>query len=149
MNVEEFLAGLAEDRRESIGVVRQVVVENMPDGLAESLTNGMINYVVPLSVYPPGYHTTKGPLPFAAIASQKNYMVLHLVNVYMNPELDEWFRAEYAKSGKKLDMGKGCLRFKKASDLALDVVAELFKRQTVDEYIENYKAQIASRYAKP
>jgi hypothetical protein len=123
--------------------VREVIWRNLPEKLEESFSGGMINYVVPLSIFPSGYHTNKGPLPFASLAAQKNHLALYLFNVYGSKELEEWFRSEYAKTGKKLDMGKSCLRFKRASDLPLDLIGELFRKQTVEQYIAQYQKALA------
>jgi hypothetical protein len=98
---------------------------------------GMIGYYVPHRVYPAGYHCDpKQPLPFAALASQKNYMSLYLMCVYGDSPLAKWFREAWAKSGKKLDMGKACVRFKKLEDLALDVIGEAIRRVPARKYIE-------------
>jgi hypothetical protein len=107
---------------------------------------GMIGYYVPHSVFPAGYHCDpRQPLPFASIASQKSHMALYLMCVYGNEENEKWLRDEWAKSGKKLDMGKSCIRFKKLSDLPLDVIGKLFKRVPAKKYIEQYEAARDSR----
>ncbi|MDX2146259.1 MAG: DUF1801 domain-containing protein [Planctomycetota bacterium] len=145
-SVREYLGSLPDERRAAIGAVRQRILDNLDPGFAEGMSYGMIGYFVPHEVYPPGYHCDpKQPLPFAALASQKTHMSLYLLALYDNsPEL-AWFEKEWAKSGKALDMGKSCVRFKKLDDLALDVIASLFKRVTAKKYIASYEANLADR----
>ena len=120
--VVQYLAALPADRRAALSAVRKVINENLPDGYEEGMQFGMIGWYVPLSVYPAGYgENPKVPLSFVALASQKSGMVLHFLCFYGHPTLSTWFTSEYKKSGKKLDMGKGCVRFKSLEDLALDV----------------------------
>src|SRR5262245_65586155 len=120
--VEQYLSGLAEDRRKALEAVRQVVLKNLDKDYEEGMQYGMIGYYVPHRVFPAGYHCDpKQPLPFAGLASQKNHMSLYLMCVYGDSQHSEWFRGAWSKSGKKLDMGKACVRFKKVGDLALDV----------------------------
>src|SRR5262245_42701874 len=110
--VEEYLSGLAEDRREVLEAVRRVILANLDKDYEEGMQYGMIGYYVPHRVYPAGYHCDpKQPLPFAGLASQKNHMSLYLMCVYGESELSHWFRAAWARTGKKLDMGKSCVRF--------------------------------------
>jgi len=135
--VEEYLAGLPEERREAMQAVRQVVLDNLPDGYEECMAYGMIGYVVPLSRYPDTYN--KQPLGLAALASQKQYMSLYLNNVYDNPEMLEWFTSAYTASGKKLNMGKSCVRFKRLDDLPLDVVGQAIARTSVDDFLSSYE----------
>lgn len=137
--VTEYLDELPEDRRAAINKVRQVIKKNLPKGVAEGMQYGMIGYFVPHKIYPPGYHCDpKQPLPFAGLASQKGHMSFYLCTLYQNPELEAWFRERTAAAGKKLDMGKGCVRFKKLEDLALDVVGEMVGRVTVEDLIAKY-----------
>ncbi|GMU34424.1 MAG: hypothetical protein AMXMBFR20_22960 [Planctomycetia bacterium] len=141
--VKEYLDGLPPDRRKAIEAVRKVIKKNLGKGYAEGITYGMIGYFVPHSVYPPGYHCDpKMPLPFAGLASQKNHMAIYLMCVYLNAGQQERFRKEWAKTGKKLDMGKSCIRFKKIEDVALDVIGEAVARVPVDELISYYEANI-------
>ncbi|MYD35747.1 MAG: DUF1801 domain-containing protein [Dehalococcoidia bacterium] len=135
--VDEYLAGLPEDRREAMQAVRQVVLANLPDGYEECMAYGMIGYVVPLSRYPDTYN--KQPLGLAALASQKQYMSLYLNNVYDNPETLEWFMSAYAASGKRLNMGKSCVRFRRLDDLPLDVVGQAIARTSVDDFLASYE----------
>src|SRR5215510_4562835 len=121
--VEQFLAALPEDRRAAIQAVREVILKNLDKDYEEGMQYGMLGYYVPHRVFPAGYHCDpKQPLSFAGLASQKNHMSLYLMCVYGNREHEQWFRQAWTKTGKKLDMGKSCIRFKKLEDVALDVV---------------------------
>lgn len=138
--VEEYLAELPDDRRSAISKVRSVMKKNMPKGIQERMAYGMIGYSVPHSIYPAGYHCDpKQPLPFAGLASQKGHMSLYLSCVYQGSTSEEWLREQFAARGKKLDMGKACIRFKKLEDLPLDVIAEALQQQKVDEFIATYE----------
>ena len=139
---EEMIAALPPDRRDAIAKVREVIRANLPAGYEEGMQFGMIGWYVPLERYPDTYN--KQPLGLAALASQKNYMALYLNTVYGDPETERWFRERFAASGKKLDMGKSCVRFKKLDDLPLDVIAETIARTPVDKYIEGYESVRAS-----
>ena len=140
--VAQYLAELPEDRRAILSAVRDVIRANIDPGFSEGVGYGMIGWVVPHATYPAGYHCDpKQPLPFASLASQKNHMALYLCSVYVDDGREsDWFRAAWAKTGKKLDMGKSCIRFKKIKDLALDVIAESFRRMTVEKFITQYEA---------
>ena len=139
--VAQYLAALPADRRAALSAVRKVINENLPDGYEEGMQFGMIGWYVPLSLYPAGYgENPKVPLSFVALASQKSGMVLHFLCFYGHPTLSTWFTSEYKKSGKKLDMGKGCVRFKSLEDLALDVVGRTVARVSVEEHMANYQA---------
>jgi hypothetical protein len=141
--VQQYLSELPEDRRTALEAVRRVVLKNLDKDFEEGIQYGMIGYYVPHTVYPPGYHCDPSqPLPFAALASQKNYMSLYLMCVYGDSPLSQWFRAAWAKTGKKLDMGKSCVRFKQVDDLALDVIGEAIKRVTAKSYIAHCEAAI-------
>ncbi len=148
-SVDEYLASLPEDRRQVVETVRKLILANLDSDFEEGLQYGMIGYYVPHRVFPAGYHCDpKQPLPYAALASQKNHLSLHLMGLYISPEADaegenpetRWFREAWAATGKKLDLGKACLRFKKVDDLALDVLAEAFRRLPAQRYIERYQA---------
>ena len=143
--VEQYLRGLPADRRETLEAVRAVVIENLPKGYEEGMQCGMIGYYVPHSVYPPGYHCDPAqPLPFAGLASQKNHMAIYLMCVYSDAELETWFRSAWAKTGKKLDMGKSCIRFKKIDDVALKVIGATIKRVPVKKFVAQYESVIGS-----
>jgi hypothetical protein len=120
--VEGYLAGLPSDRRQAIGTVRKLILENLPKGYVESVNWGMLSYEVPLSVYPDTYNGQ--PLGYAALASQKNHMAIYLCNVYAIPALRTQVEAGFKAAGKKLDMGKSCIRFRALEDLPLDVIAK-------------------------
>lgn len=137
--VKEYLAELPPERRLTIQAVREVILKNLPKGY-EEVMHGMIGYVVPHKVYPPGYHCDpKQPLPFVGLASQKNHMAVYMMCIYMDKETEVWFTKAYKASGKKLDMGKCCLRFKKLEDVALDVIGQAIARIPVKEYIALYE----------
>lgn len=139
--VEQYLAELPADRREAIGAVRSVILENLSDGYEEGMQYGMIGYYVPHRVYPPGYHCNpRQPLPFASLASQKNHMAIYMMCIYGDAAHEAWFCKAWAASGKKKpDMGKGCIRFKKLDDVPLDVIGEAIKRVPVAKYIARYE----------
>jgi hypothetical protein len=148
-SVKEYLSKLPEDRRAAISAVRDKILENLDAGYEEWVEGGMINYYVPHRLYPPGYHCDpKQPLPFAGLASQKNYMAVYLMSVYMDPSHLQWFTGAWKKSGKKLDMGKCCVRFKKVEDVALDVIGEAIRRVPAKTYIEYYEKSRAAQAKK-
>ncbi|MCH2505002.1 MAG: DUF1801 domain-containing protein [Dehalococcoidia bacterium] len=135
--VDGYLAELPEDRRAAISAVRQVVLENLPQGYEEMMQFGMIGYVIPLERYPVTYNGQA--LQYAALASQKNYMSLYLMNVYSDEAVERWFVDRYKDSGKRLDMGKACVRFKSLQDLPIDLVGEAIALTPVDRFIERYE----------
>ena len=136
--VEEYLDGLTQDRREAVSTVRQTVLSNLPDGYEEMMDFGMIAYVVPLARVPKTYNGH--PLMYAAISSEKNYVSVHLMNVYADPETTQWFVERYNATGKKLDMGKSCVRFRKLEDLPLDLIGEAVARTPMGQWIAVYEA---------
>lgn len=141
--VDEYLRALPDDRREALQAVRAVILKNLPKGYEEGMQYGMIGYFVPHSIYPPGYHCDpKQPLPFASLASQKNYMSIYLMCTYSNEADAAWFRQAWAKTGKKLDMVKSCMRFKKIEDVALNVVGQAIRRTPVKKHIEYYESVV-------
>lgn len=145
--VADYLASLPADRREPIGAVRDVILRNLPTGYEEGMQYGlMIGYYVPLSRYPDTYNGQ--PLGIAGIASRKGYMTLHLMSVYGDPAIRAWFEDAFRRSGKKLDMGKSCVRFKKLDDLPLDLVGQAIARVSVDDYIGFYEAEREKRAGK-
>jgi hypothetical protein len=146
--VEEYLQGLPADRRAAIGAVRSVMLKHLPDGYAEGMLYGMIGYFVPHSIYPAGYHCDpKLPLMYACLGSQKNHMALHLMCAYGDPASERWLRDEFKAAGKKLDMGKACLRFRKLEDLPLDVIGRFVARVPVKKYIARIEQVVAQRAA--
>jgi hypothetical protein len=141
--VAKYLAELPAERRTALSAVRKVILDNLDRGYEEGMQYGMIGYYVPHRVYPAGYHCNpKQPLPFAALASQKNHMSLYLCSVYGAGIEEKWFRSAWAKSGKKLDMGKSCIRFQKLDDLDLDVIGEAIGRVTVRQFVASYEETI-------
>ena len=151
--VEAYLAELPEDRRTVIEAVRKVILENLDEGYEEGIQYGMIGYYVPHRVYPAGYHCdSRQPLPFAALASQKGYMSVYLMCIYGHESLRSWFEEAWVKAGKKLDMGKSCVRFKKLDDLALDVIGEAIRQvpaRKYIEYVESARAAAGAGREKP
>ena len=140
---EEYLSELDDDRREAISAVRDVVLANLPDGYEEVMQYGMISYVVPLSVLADTYNGQ--PLMYIALASQKQYMSLYLTNVYGDESVEKWFKERYLATGKKLNMGKSCVRFRKLDDLPLDLVAEVIARTPIEEFVDIYHASRSGR----
>lgn len=139
--IAEYLEELPEDRRETIAVLRRTIVDSLQPGFEEGMQYGAIGYYVPHSIYPAGYHCDpKQPLPFAGIGNQKNHIGIYLFCVYTNEEVQKWFIESWKSSGKKLDMGKSCVRVKNLDAVPLDVVAELFKRISVDDFVASYEA---------
>ncbi|UCE58545.1 MAG: DUF1801 domain-containing protein [Phycisphaerales bacterium] len=142
-SVERYLADLPADRRAAIEAVRVVILKNLPRGYEEGMQYGMIGYYVPHSVYPPGYHCDpRQPLPFAGLVSQKNHMSISLMCIYGDPEHETWFRAAWTKIGKKLDMGKSCVCFKKIDDVPLKVIGEAIRRVPVKKFVEHYESAV-------
>jgi hypothetical protein len=139
--VEEYLDDLPDDRREAISAVRDAVNEHLPEGYEEVVAYGMISWVIPLEDYPDTYNGQ--PLGVASLASQKNHMSLYLLGVYADEGLEDWFRAQYAERGLKLDMGKSCVRFKRLDQVPLEVVGEVIRRVPPDAYIARYEASRA------
>lgn len=135
--VDDYLSELPQDRRETIGAVRRVILEHLPCGFVEAMQYGMISYVVPLERYPITYNHQ--PLALAALASQKNYISLYLMNIYGDSETESWFMQRWTASGKKLNKGKSCIRFKRLQAVPLDVVGEAIARTSLDEFIERYE----------
>ena len=149
--VKEYLASLPEDRRAVIQAVREVILRNKDRDLEEGMQYGMIGYYVPHRIYPAGYHVDpRQPLGYAALAAQKNHYALYLGGLYCGCGLDvngktpdtEWFVQEWVRTGKKLDMGKSCVRFKKLDDLPLDLVGKAIARIPVRSYLERYEAAL-------
>ncbi|WHT21252.1 DUF1801 domain-containing protein [Crossiella sp. CA-258035] len=132
--VEDYLAELPPDRRETVAAVREVVLANLPEGYEEGMDFGMICWHVPLSRYPDTYNGH--PLGYVALASQKQYLSLYLMGAYAD---GDDFRARYEATGKKLNMGKSCVRFKKLADLPLELIGEVVAEVTPEQYIEIYE----------
>jgi hypothetical protein len=135
---DEYIAALPPDRRAAISAVRDVVRRNLPDGFEEGMEFGMIAWYVPLDRFPDTYNGH--PLGLAGLASQKQYMSLYLNTVYGDPQLADWFRDRYAETGKRLDMGKSCVRFRSLDDLPLEVIGETIAKVPLDRYVAHYQA---------
>lgn len=141
ITVDQYLAELPADRKNIISELRKAFNKNLPKGFEEGMSYGMIGYFVPHKIYPKGYHCDpKLPLPFACIASQKNHIAIYHMGIYATPELLQWFEKEWTKhSTKKLDMGKSCIKFKKAEDVPLKLIGELATKLTPQQWIETYE----------
>ncbi len=138
--VTEYIESLPADRKEAIATIRNTIIKHLPKGYEEIMQYGMIGYVIPLSIYPDGYLNRKDePIPYVALASQKNHIAIYLSNIYGDPKLNEQFIKEFKASGKKLDMGKSCVRFKKLEDIPLEVIGHAVAATSVDEYIKIYE----------
>ena len=139
---EQYLNELPADRKEPVRLLRDTVLKNLPKGFKETIGHGMLNYVVPHSLYPAGYHCNpQQPLPFAAIASQKNFIAFYHMGIYSQPDLLNWFVEEYPKHSKtRLDMGKSCIRFKKPDQIPYKLIGELSKKINVKDWINIYES---------
>ena len=141
-SIEDYVSKLPEERQEVFKKLFDTINNNLPEGFEENISYGMIGWAVPLEKYPAGYHCTPGsPLPFISVASQKNFIAVYHMGIYAKPELLNWFTEEFPKHSKrKLDMGKSCIRFKKMDEIPFELIAELSKKMTVDEWISLYEA---------
>jgi uncharacterized protein YdhG (YjbR/CyaY superfamily) len=141
---EQYLEELPAGRKEAVTKLREVVAKNLPKGFKETMSYGMLGFVVPHAIYPGGYHCdNKLPLPFLNIASQKNFIALYHMGLYADPVLLKWFTGEYPKhSTTKLDMGKSCIRFKKPEHIPYKLIGELAKKITVKDWIATYEKNL-------
>jgi hypothetical protein len=139
--VPEYIDIFPADRKQIISAIRKVILKNLPKGFQEEMNYGMIGYVVPHKIYPAGYHCDPTlPLPFLALASQKNFIAIYHMGIYAQPKLLEWFQDEWrVHSTKKLDMGKSCIRIKKPEDVPLDLIGELVTKMTPQQWIGIYE----------
>lgn len=133
-----YLAGLPPERRRIVAAVRDVILRNIDPGFRECMQHGMISFAIPLERFADTYNGQ--PLGLVAIAAQKGYCSVYLMNVYGDPKTERWFRAEWQKTGKKLDMGKSCVRFKSLDDIPLDLIGRAVARTTADAFIRHYQA---------
>lgn len=140
--VAALIDRIPEERKEAFLKLQKTIQDNLPEGFTETISYGMLGYVVPHTLYPAGYHCNPSlPLPFVSIASQKNFIALYHMGIYANPELLEWFQNEYPLHSKaKLDMGKSCIRLKKMDQIPFALIGELMKKVTVDDWIAVYEA---------
>jgi uncharacterized protein YdhG (YjbR/CyaY superfamily) len=143
--VDQYLSALPEDRREAIQAVRQTIQDHLPDGYQEVMNWGMITYQVPLEVYPDTYN--KKPLMYAALASQKNHMAVYLTGIYLDVDLQQDFEEKYRATGKRYDVGKSCVRFRKLEDLPLELIGESIQALEMEEFIQRTKG-LSARKAK-
>jgi hypothetical protein len=141
--VAEYLDVLPAGRREDISKVRDVILKSLPQGYVETMNWGMITYQVPLEVCPDTYNGK--PLMYAALASQKNYMALYIMSIYMSAESREQFEAAYRATGKRFDAGKSCIRFKKLADLPLDLIAESIAAFEVEDFVDRARKTRSQR----
>lgn len=141
---QEYFDALPDDRREAMVRLRDVINKNLPKGFKEGMGYGMFGWSVPHSAYPAGYHCDPGqPLPFLSIASQKNFIALYHMGIYADKNLLDWFVVEYPKHVKtKLDMGKGCVRFKKPESIPFDLIGELVSKMTMQQWIDTYERNL-------
>jgi hypothetical protein len=143
-NVEAYLAAQPEDRREILQALRKVILASLDGDYEEGIQYGMIGYYVPHRVHPAGYHCDpRQPLPFAALGAQKNHLSLYLMAVYGDEGLRDWFEQAWKASGRKLDMGKSCVRFRRLEDVPLDVVAEAIRRVPAKAYVARVQSALS------
>ena len=136
--VTGYLASLPKDRRDVVAALRALIRRNLPKGYREVMNWGAITYEVPLRRYPETYNGK--PLAYASLAAQKNYFALYLLGAYQDPAQARKLEAAFREEGKKLDMGKSCIRFQSLDDLALDAVAEVIAATPVDTFLARYEA---------
>ncbi|MCE3278891.1 MAG: hypothetical protein K0S44_1082 [Bacteroidetes bacterium] len=148
---EQYIAELPDDRREAMSKLRKEIIKNIPSGFQERMGYGMMGYCVPHSIYPNGYHCDpKQPLPFAGLASQKNFIAFYHMGIYSDPKLLDWFVKEYPKhTDAKLDMGKSCIRFKNPEKIPFKLFGELMSKITVKDWIKMYETVLNTPRPKP
>ena len=144
---DDYISQIPEERKGPMRQLRQVILDNLPNGIEETMSYGMIGYVVPHAIYPDGYHCTPElPLPFMNLASQKNFIAVYSMVLYAKSDLMDWFTSEYSKQCKyNLDMGKSCIRFKKIDEIPYALIGELTTKMTTQEWIDNYEANIKKK----
>ncbi len=145
-SVEAYLASLPEDRRAAISEVRKTILAHLPAGYEETMNWGMISYEVPLERHPETYNGQ--PLMYAALASQKNHMAVYLTGIYMDDAAREAFEQAYRATGKRFDVGKSCVRFRKLDDLPLPLIGDAISTLPVDEFVARVDAATSPRKAK-
>lgn len=141
---QDYIDQLPEERKEAVNKLRNVILAQLPKGFSEGIGYGMLGYVVPHTIYPSGYHCDpKQPLPFMALASQKNSINFYHMGIYANKDIYDWFVNEFPKhSKKKLDMGKSCIRFKKPEDIPFQLIGELVAKISVEDWIAIYEQNL-------
>lgn len=147
VSIEDYISKIPEERQEIFKKLFDTINDNLPKGFSQGSSYGMIGWAVPLETYPAGYHCTPGtPLPFISIASQKNFIAFYHMGIYAKPDLLNWFVEEFPKhSKKKLDMGKSCVRFKKMEDIPMELLAEMSRKMTVEEWIDIYETNFKKK----
>ena len=135
--VEQYLASLPPERRAVVSTVRDLVRRHMPGGYVEAMAYGMIGWGIPLSRYPETYNGQ--PLGYVALAAQKNYYALYLTCAYQDSTDAQWLAEEFARAGKRMDMGKSCLRFRALDDLPLESIGAFIARTSPDQFIAQYE----------
>ncbi|TAF75078.1 MAG: DUF1801 domain-containing protein [Bacteroidetes bacterium] len=142
MTITDYLKNINEDKKSDFLKLRNCIIKNIPQGFEETMSYGMIGFVVPHKLYPTGYHCDpKLPLPFISIAAQKNFIALYHMGIYCENNLLDWFVNEYPKhTNQKLDMGKSCIRFKKPDQIPYKLIEELVTKIDVKQWIELYEA---------
>jgi len=147
-SVTDYLKELTPERRKTVTAIRKLIKQSLPPGFEEGMQYGMIGYFVPHRLYPNGYHCNpEEPLPYICLASQKNHCSLYLYAQYSCTDENSWFHQAWKATGKKMNMGKSCVRFKKTEDLPLSVIAEAVERLSVEQYIEIYESAIKPKPA--
>lgn len=146
-SAEDYISQVPIERQDTLKKIRKTIKDNLPEGFEEGIQYGMIGYYVPHSIYPDGYHCTPEiPLPFMSFASQKNSINLYNSGIYAVPEIHDWFVTEYPKHCKrKLDMGKSCIRFKYMDDIPFDLIGELSKKMSVQDWITVYEHNLKKK----
>lgn len=143
VTIADYISQLPAQRQDIITQLVDVITDNLPDGFEATMANGMVGFVVPLQRYPAGYHCTPDtPLPFMNVASQKNHIAVYHMGVYSDSDLRAWYEHEYSllNTGRKLDMGASCIRFKKPEHVPVELIGQLASKLTVDQWIERYEA---------
>ena len=147
--VQAYLDSLPEDRRHALQELRRVISKNIHKDFEEGIQYGMLGWYLPHSKYPWGYHCDpKQPLPFASLASQKKHIGIYLFCIYLDEESKEAFAEEWRASGKRLDMGKGCVRVRSLEEVPLDVLGRAIKRITAKRFVEAYESGLEGTSAR-
>lgn len=144
MTIQDYIDNISEDKKEAFLKLQKTIQDNIPTGFKETISYKMIGFVVPKEIYPAGYHCDPTlPLPFISIAAQKNFIALYHMGIYANPKLLAWFEKEYPKYVKtKLDMGKSCIRFKKMNNIPYELIGELVRKMSVEDWVEIYEREV-------
>lgn len=142
-SIETYISNIPQERQSAFTKLRQVILDNLPQGFEEQISYGMPGYVVPHSLYPPGYHCDPSlPLPFTSIANQKHFIALYSSSIYADKDILSWFETEYPKHySTKLDMGKSCIRFKNVNKIPYELIAQLMKKMSVEQWINLYETR--------